>query len=266
MKIQFQIGINHYEVRKPTIRDYYKIRQELAFNETPGFYLLSLLSSCPESELRRLDIDQFESLWEKFQAFYTQENESTTYAPPIIELHGQEYGLIKMDSMTIGEFADLDILLNSDNSESKLHEILSILYRDIVSKKNQKYVLAPYDLDSQKERAEVFMDLPVSYARGILGFFLRSAIHSIKVTVDSLEQDPEMQKNPLGQEALQILKEFLGPGSPLLSFWPEEALSKSTEHQSFQSILHSTTSSLNTTKPKKPSWISKHLLKNIGLN
>jgi hypothetical protein len=266
MKIQFQIGPHTYEVRKPTIRDYYKIRQELAFSETPGFFLLSLLSGCPDSELRRLDIDQFEMLWDEFQIFYAKENETTVFAPPVIELNGKEYGLIQMDKMTIGEFADLDILLNSDKVESRLHEILAVLYREVESKKGEKYVLSPYDLDSQKERAEQFLDLPVSYARGIMGFFLLSEILSIKATAEFLEADPEMKNNLYVQELLKILKKLLEPGSPLWSFLPAEMQSKSTEHLYSQSTQLSTSSSSNTTKPKKWSWNVKNLLKNISLN
>jgi len=266
MKIQFEINGKAYEVRKPTIRDYYKIRNEMAFNDNPGFFLLSLLSGCEESVLRTLSIDDYNSLWEEFQRFYSEENMSTTVAPPRITLHGKSYGLIQMDKMTIGEFADLDILLNSDNSESRLHEILSILYRDILMESDQKYVLVPYDLDSQKERAEVFMDLPVSLSRGILGFFLLSALHSIKATVDSLEKDPEMQTTLLGREALKILKEFQEPGSVLLSFFPEEARSNWTEQVPSPFIQPLIGSSLNTTKPKQQNWLLKKLFKNISVN
>lgn len=267
MTIEFQIGTNFYKVRKPTIRDYYRIRQEMAFNETPGFFLLSLLSDCPEDQLRRLDIDQFQLLWDEFQNFYLEENKSGTQAPPVIDLKGIEYGLIKMDKMTIGEFADLDILINSENSESRLHELMAILYREIAVKKGENYVLVPYDLDAQKERAEVFMDLPISNARSILGFFFHSALLSLKATVDSLEKSKVMETNLLGQEALEILRKFLDPGSPLLFFWQEGWQQKSTEQALFQSIQHSTTSSLNTTKPKKPrSWLAKTLLKNISNN
>lgn len=266
MKIEFQIGPHIYEVRKPTIRDYYKIRQELAFNETPGFYLINLLSGCPESELRRLDIDQYESLWDEFQEFYSKENTETATVIPVIELHGMEFGLIKLESMTVGEFADLDIIFNSENSENRLHEILAILYREIASRKDDNYELAPYSLEAQKVRAEIFKDLSVSYARGILGFFLLSAIRSIESTADSLRKNPPTKESKLVQESLEILKELLGPGSILSSFLPEEVLLKSTEPQISQSTQPSTFSQLNQTKQSKRNWSVKNLLKNIGLN
>jgi len=266
MRIKFKIDDKSYEVRTPSIRDYYKIRNEMAFNDTPGFYLLSLLSGCEEKVLRTLSVDQYNSLWEQFYKFYNEENSTTPVALPRIVLNGKSYGLIQMDKMTIGEFADLDILLNSDNSESRLHEILAILYRDITIESDQKYVLAPYDLDAQKEREELFLDLPVSFARGILGFFLRSALHSIKVTVDSLEKDPEIQTNLLAQEALKILKEFQEPGSLLWSFLQEEAHSKLTGQVPSQSIQPLTSSSSNTMKPKQQNWLHKKLFKNISAN
>jgi hypothetical protein len=266
MKIEFQIGINFYEVRKPSIRDYYKIKQELAFNETPGFFLLSFLSGCPEEELRRLDIDQYQSLWEEFETFYTLESQQSVLATPVISLNKKDYGLIKMDKMTIGEFADLDIILNSDNSESRLHELMAIFYREIAIKKGESYVLVPYDLDAQKERAELFLDLPVSFTRGVLGFFLLSGIHYIEATAASLEKDPELKTNLQVQESLLILKKFLGDGSELWYFLPEIQQLKSTEQHLFQSTQPSTTSSLNMMKPKQQNWLHKKLFKNISAN
>lgn len=266
MKIEFQIGTKFYSVRKPTIRDYYKIRQEMAFNETPSFFLLSLLSDCPEDQLRRLDIDQYQSLWEEFEKFYALENQDSLLAPPVIEHSGIDYGLIKMDKMTIGEFADLDIIFNSENSESRLHEIMAILYRETVVSNGENYILVPYDFDAQKERAEKFKDLPISYTRGVLGFFLLSGIRYIEATADSLAADPETKNNPQVVQALTTLRKFLEPGSELLYFLPETALSKSTELPYSQSIQHSTTSSLKTTKPKHKNWLIKNLLKNISNN
>lgn len=266
MRIIFEINKKKYEVRKPTVRDYYKIQNELVFNQTPGFFLISLLSGCPEEELRGLSVDEFNELWDLFERFYALENDPNVTLQKIISLNGKEYGMIQMDKMTIGEFADLDILLNSDKSEASIHEVLSILYREIVSKTGEKYVLAPYDLDAQKERAEIFLDLPVSVSRGILGFFLLSALQSIKVTMDSLEQDTGTMKNPLAQEALKTLKGLLEPGSTLLSFLPAETHSSLTEHQDLESTQHSIGSPSNKTKPKQRNSLLKKLFTNISVN
>jgi hypothetical protein len=266
MRIIFEINGKKYEVRKPTIRDYYKIQNELVFNQTPGFYLISLLSSCPEQELRGLSVDEFNELWESFEIFYSLENDPNFTLQKVISLGGKEYGMIQMDKMTIGEFADLDILLNSNKSESSIHEVLAILYREIVSKTGEKYVLAPYDFDSQKERAEIFLDLPISVSRGILGFFLLSALQSIKVTMDSLEKDPETKTNLLAQETLKTLKGLLEPGSILLSFLPEEIHSSLTKHQASESTQHSTSLPLSKTKPKQQNSLLKKLFTNISAN
>ena len=266
MKIIFEINGKSYEVRKPTIRDYYKIQSELALNPTPGFFLISLLSGCPEQELRGLSVNEFNELWESFEKFYALENDPNVTLQKVIRLGRKEYGMIQMDKMTIGEFADLDILLNSDNAETRLHETLAILYREIVSTTGQKYVLVSYDLDAQKERAEIFLDLPISMSRGILGFFLLSALQSIKVTMDSLEQDPETKTSLLAQEALKTLRGLLEPGSTLLSFLPEEIHSSLTEHQDSESTQHSTSLLLSKTKPKQRNSLLKKLFKNISVN
>jgi hypothetical protein len=265
MRIIFEINGKSYEVRKPTIRDYYKIQSELALNPTPGFFLLSLLSDCPEEEIRKLTTDDYESLWEEFLVFYQEENASNEFTR-MFKIGKKEYGLINLEKLTIGEFADLDILLNDPNIEKKLHEVMSILYREIISTTGEKYVLAPYDLDAQKERAEVFLDLPVSYTKGTLGFFLLSALQSIKVTLDSLEKEEKLTNNYLVQEALRIIRKFQEPGSPLFYFLPEEVPLNSIEPLPSRSTPLLTFSPSKKTRQNDKNSPIKSLFKNISVN
>jgi hypothetical protein len=230
MRIEFQIQDNTYIVRRPTVRDYYVIRNEMTLNETPGFFLLSLLSGCPEDSLRQLTQEQFDMLWTEFQKFYAEENSQLAMAPPILRVGQKEFALQNLQELRIGEFADLDILVNSENSESKIHEILAILYHEIIAWTDSENPLTEVDpFRTRSKRAEFLLDTPVYFARGILNFFFLSAIQSIDHTLDSLTKGESKTSNPVLFELQEIANQLKEPGSILYSFWQEATSSSSTE-------------------------------------
>ena len=80
-----------------------------------------------------------------------------------------EYGFCpNLNNLTTGEYIDLEAYCKSpiDN----LHTIMSILYRKVTNKVNDRYAIEPYNPDEFKE--EVFKDCPMSVALSSLGFFL----------------------------------------------------------------------------------------------
>ena len=238
MKIQFQIGQETYTINRPTLRDYAIIQNELALNPSPGFFLLSLLSGCPEEILRQLTQDQFNTLWTEFQKFYTEENSQQSIAPPILKLNGKTFSLQNLQELRIGEFADLDIIVNSENSESRIHEILAILYHEVIAWTDSGDPLTEVDpFRSRNQRAEFLLDTQIYFARGILNFFLDSALQSIGHTLDSLIQGETEESNPLLFELHEIGKQRREPGSKLYSFWQEGISSSSTEPQNLNSTV-----------------------------
>jgi len=238
MTIEFQIENQSYLIRRPTVKDYYVIRNELHLNETPGFFLLSLLSGCPEEKLRQLTQEQFEMLWTEFQNFYAAENAQLSVAPPILKVGEKTFALQNLNELRIGEFADLDILVNSENSESKIHEILAILYHEVIAWTDAEIPLTEVDpFRTRAKRAEFLLNTPIYHARGILNFFLLSAIQSIDHTLDSLIQGENKTTNPLLIELHETVKQLKDPGSILYSFWQEATSSSSTELPSSNSTV-----------------------------
>jgi hypothetical protein len=125
---------------------------------------------------------------------------------PILEFKKVKYGFPTPESMTIGEFADLEILFSADDFQTRLHEAASILYRPILKQSGETIVIEEYDAEKCKERAEVFLDLPISAIRSANSFFLHYAHLSLNNIAESLSQMPEIQRmNQQDREQLQSI-------------------------------------------------------------
>ncbi len=113
--------------------------------------------------------------------------------PPLIDrfkINGKEFGFIpNLDDMTAGEFADLDDYFQ--NAET-WHKMLAVLYRPVTKKLANAYDIEPYK--GTEQFAEVMKDTPVSIAIGAQVFFYNLGRELLSVTMDSLQQLPQQQK------------------------------------------------------------------------
>ena len=81
----------------------------------------------------------------------------------------EEYGFCpNLSAITTGEYIDLEAYCKEPIKN--LHIIMSILYRQVTNKLNERYAIEPYNPEEFKE--EVFKDCPMSIALSSLGFFL----------------------------------------------------------------------------------------------
>lgn len=191
-----------------TLRRYYELQRILA-NPADGseYEIVSALTDCPIDILKKLKYTVWLQIWEEAQIHIMSiADTKTENVKPIIELHGIEYGLPDINDITLGEFIDLDLLLQSTNSDGKLNEIAAIIYRPIVKKTKNSIKIEAYEADEAKERAELFMDLPIDSIRSANSFFLHYANLSLKNTVEYLAQTPQAKMMPQqDQEVLQNL-------------------------------------------------------------
>jgi hypothetical protein len=96
------------------------------------------------------------------------------------EMDGVNYGFIPdWKDLSFAEFADLDTLSTKKQNEilDVLHIIASIMYRPIIEeKKNGDFRIEKYNVDSMKERAELFKrKLNIKYLLGAQFFFINFA-------------------------------------------------------------------------------------------
>ena len=208
IKAAFKINGNEYAFKDITLRTYYTLKKILE-NPDKGseFEIVEVMTGCPVGELKKLKFPDWLMVWEEAQLQAITMSQTTEAIRPTVEFNGIKYGLPKVEDLTIGEFADLDLLMSGDSAETKMAEIAAILYRPILKQKGNTLVLEPYDSDKYKERLEAFQDFPISGIKSANTFFLQSANSLLKSTAESLVKKSQKQNSmsPEGLEALQSL-------------------------------------------------------------
>ena len=113
--------------------------------------ILNCITDISKKDLYRLDLKSIGKLGVHLTKFLeTVPNDELKH---FIEVEGVEYGFHpKLVDMTLGEFVDLETYI--ENLEENLHKILSILYRPVTAKKDDKYRIEDYE--PNEERAELF--------------------------------------------------------------------------------------------------------------
>jgi hypothetical protein len=193
--IDFRIGRQKYKITTIRIRDYYAIRNALILKHDALTYdLVSGLSGCPVEDLKSLNPMEFLEIWTSLEVMIEKNLFRDLEARTKITHDGVEYGLANFEDLTIGEFADLDLILQDPNFETRLHEVLAVLYRPIVSSNFLGYTIETYDTKSYRTRCQTFLDLPIRHARAVMSFFLASAIASSGLTKVYSQLNKKTQK------------------------------------------------------------------------
>ena len=113
--------------------------------------ILNCITDIPKRHLYGLDMKSIGKLGKHLTTFL--ETVPTDELKHFIEIEGVEYGFHpKLVDMTLGEFVDLETY--TENLEENLHNILSILYRPVTAKKDDKYRIEDYE--PNEERADLF--------------------------------------------------------------------------------------------------------------
>jgi len=116
----------------------------------------------------------------------------------IFNLGSTEFGFIPdLDSITLGEYIDLDTYLGD---WSKMHLALSVLYRPITKRKDNRYLIEKYD---GTKYSEVMQKAPLSVAIGSMVFFYNLRNELLSSTLSYLKK--ELGTN-LTQEQLTTLE------------------------------------------------------------
>ena len=260
MKILFELDDQKWQIDQIKIRDYYQIKTHLLLDDTNSrYHIISVLSGCPVETLRDFTLEAWNELWTNLELMIQVEMYNQQDVVHQFTHDGVEYGLLDFDKMTIGEFADLDVIISDPNADSRIHEILAVLYRPITGRKWKKNIVEKYDYDGFKHRAELFMDLSIGRARAVSGFFLAIARASLKTTPIYLKS-PKKTQMMMEKEAQTMLQKG---GTALSSDWPTIILSKFQELQNWESEKHLTSLPTAETPLRKLKKRINKWLKNI---
>ena len=187
INVEFTIDEKDYQIDGITIADWYKVKDYMLVDgQEASFKVVSELSGCPVEMLKKLKTHEWLKLWTTVEQYSLTINNGQL--EKLFEIEGKLYGLVHMDQLTIGEFADMDVLMNDPLKETKLHQMMAILYRPVVKHDDKHYEIEDYDPTRSSRRAEEFLKVPVAICLGLISFFLDFAKASYNLIVDSLRK------------------------------------------------------------------------------
>ena len=105
-----------------------------------------------------------------------------------VSLEGKKYGFNPdLNNISTGEFMDIDTLCK--DLDKNLHLIMAILYREVSTEGEGKYLIKPYGANIEA-RARMFKEkMPASVAQSCLVFFYNLGSEYLKSTLESLQED-----------------------------------------------------------------------------
>jgi hypothetical protein len=251
----FKVGEDTYEFKEISLRIYYTIQDLLSKNEKNTEYkIVETLTGCPIEILMKIKYKDWLLVWEETQIQISFLVGNADDVNPIISFNEVKYGLINVDDMTLGEFADLDLILTTGNPDRKLEEIAAVVYRPILEQKGNVLKLEPYNIEGFNYRKELFLDLPLSAIKSANSFFLQYANSSLKNTLSSLVGTEEMKMLPeKDQETLRLLHQQ-GPGGVSSTLWLEKILYDLQKLRSYRYAALLTGLHGKSKKPTKKFW------------
>ena len=128
---------------------------------------LAALTDIPKQLVKELSLSDVAVIMSKVGEL---QQEQDTKLKRIIEINGVEYGFHPdLDSITLGEYADIEQFIKN-GIDKNLPELMSVLYRPIKLKKNDIYIIEPYDGDIRL-RAEEMKLMSAAQVQSALFFF-----------------------------------------------------------------------------------------------
>ena len=106
--------------------------------------------------------------------------------PPLVKeftMKGKEYGFIpKLEDMSFGEYVDLDTYMGDIEN---IHKAMSVLYRPITIKQNDKYLIEDYE----GEDNEIMKDMPMDAVLSSIIFFYNLGMDLSRAMLNSLQEE-----------------------------------------------------------------------------
>ena len=153
---------------------------------------IALLSNIPKKLVTELSIVDVAVI---MQHIAKVQEEQKGALKRIITLEGKEYGFHpSLDRITLGEYADLETFIKL-GIDQYLPEVMAILYRRVVKKKNKIYTIEAYKGDTEI-RAEIMKKMSASQVQSALVFFWNFVSELLIVLPSSLMQRMNQMTTP----------------------------------------------------------------------
>jgi len=160
---------------------------------------INTLSNMPKDVIAKLGINDIAAIMNRISKL--QENQNTKLKS-IIKVEGKEYGFHpSLDDITLGEYADIETFIKND-IEKHLPELMAVLYRPVVEKKNKAYSIESYD-GNITIRAETFKKMAAEQVQNALLFFYNFVKELSTIMLLYLAERTKVTSKVLQQKVLQ---------------------------------------------------------------
>jgi hypothetical protein len=128
---------------------------------------IAALSDIPKKLVKELALSDVAVIMSKVGELQQKQD---TKLKRIIEINGVEYGFMPdLDSISLGMYADIETFIKN-GIDKNLPELMAVLYSPIKLKKNDIYIIEPYDGDIRL-RAEEMKLMSAEQVQSALVFF-----------------------------------------------------------------------------------------------
>tara|TARA_R110000824_G_scaffold64463_5_gene168392 strand:+ start:501 stop:1106 length:606 start_codon:yes stop_codon:yes gene_type:complete len=168
-KIKLKVPDNWSDITVRQYQQFMKVFESSKDEKTKSLEIVAIFCGLGKQELKRMDykdLNKVSSIILKM----TEKDPSEIGVERNIKFKNINYAMIpNMSKMTTGEFVDLETYC--ENSVDNLHKMMSVLYRKQIGDVSRwdRYEVESYEPTQEKE--ESMLDLPMSYALGVLNFF-----------------------------------------------------------------------------------------------
>ena len=154
---------------------------------------ITALSNIPKQLVKELGIKDVAIIMEKISELQSKADGRLRNT---ITIEGKEYGFHpELEDITLGEWADIETFIKS-GIETNMPEVMAVLYRPIVEKKNKKYVIEAYD-GNIAIRAEEFKKMKAEEVQSALVFFWSFGSELLKILPSYLTERTEQIRKTL---------------------------------------------------------------------
>jgi|LULN01.1.fsa_nt_gb hypothetical protein len=175
---------------------------------TEALETINALSDLPKKIINELSIRDVAIIMERIAEL--QQNEHVNLKN-IVTIEDKDYGFHpNLEDITLGEYADIEHFL-ADGVEKNLAEIMAVLYRPIIERKNDAYIIEAYD-GKIDVRAEVFKKMSAEQVQGALVFFW-GFVKELSVILPLYLMERMNKMNKMTQSSSQKALQKNGDGS-----------------------------------------------------
>ena len=190
-EVKLTIPDNWSDITIGTYQEYIKIQEGKGSDKNKIVKSLSLLCDTTPFVVKKMAYKDLLDIMGIIKKLIDTEPDKEKFRK-VFTFKKEEYGFCpNLSNITTGEYIDLENYCKEPIKN--LHTIMSILYRRVNFKRNERYAIEDYNPDEFKE--ELFKDCPMDIALSSLGFFLTLGEKLAMISHNYLQQqEMKLQK------------------------------------------------------------------------